>query len=206
MKKQKLDKSIPTITKKWSNKFVNRLYFDPRYRMKLRETSVKARDSFLKILGRPLEANPDIQKAKERYWADIFSYQMSRMIDLIDNFVPKKLKEWELTDCRFDLYKKPESNYLVIVSYYKKGIPKKHYKTCLLIPSGFPKNGMRTKVKMIRGDYNLKGFELIDSGTFSQKFKNFKVASETYKGRKRTYKFELSQRGKIRDDNWLRLR
>jgi len=205
MESVRLSKSLRKLMKKDTDKFVKELYFNPRRREELRASFVKARDGFLKILEEPLESNPSIDKAKGRYWADVYSDQMSRMIDVIDNVVPKKLKEIELSNTNFKLFKKPDSKFTAIECKYDKGIPKKHYRTCLLIPAGFPRKGLHTNAQMIRGKYDLKGFEQEDEGTFTQKLLSFVKVHQTFKGKKGTVKFELTQRGKIKDNNWLRL-
>ena len=157
------------------------------------------------MLEEPQGSNPSVDVAKGRYWADVYSDQMSRMIDVIDNTVPRKLKEFELTNSRFKLFKKRNRNFLAIECKYDKGIPKKHYRTRLLIPSGLPGKGVRTKVQMIRGKYDLKGFEQQDEGTFTQKLTSFVKVHQTFIGKKGTVKFELTQRGKVKDNNWLRV-
>jgi hypothetical protein len=96
MENVRLSKSLRKLMKKSTDKFVKELYFNPRRREELRASFIKAQDGFLKILEEPLESNPSVDKAKGRYWADVYSDQMSRMIDVIDNVVPKKLKEIEL--------------------------------------------------------------------------------------------------------------
>lgn len=205
MEKVKFSKSFRKLAKKNTDKFVTDLYFNPKRREKLRESFVDGRDNFLKMLEEPTGSNPSIDKAKNKYWAEVFSDQMSKLIDVIDNTVPKKLKEIELTNSRFKLFKKHNRNFLVIECKYDKGIPKKHYRTCLLIPSGYPRKGVRTKVQMIRGKYDLKGFEQLDEGTFTQKLMSFVRVRQTFKGKKGIFKFELTQRGKIQDNNWLRV-
>lgn len=205
MEKVKMSKSLRKLAEKGSDKFVRDIYFRPKRRNELRESFVKAQDGFIKVLEEPLGSSPTVDQAKDRYWADVFSDQMSRMIDVIDNTVPRKLKEMELFHTYFKLFKKPTSKFIAIECRYDKGIPKKHYIICLLIPSGFPRKGVRTKVQMIRGVYDLKGFEQMDEGTFTQKFLSFVKVHQTFKGKKRTVKFELTQRGKIKDNNWLRL-
>lgn len=191
--------------KKSSEKFVGDLYFKPKKRKELRESFVKAQEGFLKILEEPFESNPSVDQARAKYWADRYLDQMSEMIDVIDNVVPKKLKEFELVHTYFKLYKKPMKSFIVIECKYDKGIPKKHYRTCLLIPSGFPGKGVRTKVQMVRGKYDLKGFEQQDEGTFTQKLLSFVKVHQTFKGKKGTIKIELTQRGKTEDNNWLRI-
>ena len=59
---------------------------------------------------------------------------------------------------------------------------------------------------MIRGDYNLKDFKAIDKGVFTQKHINFSKIELTFKGKVKTIKFVLTQRGKTEDDNWLRIK
>lgn len=205
MEKLKFSKSFRKLEKRSTDKFVNDLYFKPKRREKLRESFVEGRDNFLKMLEKPVWRDSGIDKVKNRYWADVFSYQMSQLIDVIDNVVPRKLKEIELTNGRFKLFKKHNRNFLAIECKYDKGIPKKHHRTFLLIPSGLPGKGARTKIQFIRDAYDLKGFEQRDEGTFTQKLMSFVKAHQTFKGKKRTVKFELTQRGKVKDNNWLRL-
>lgn len=204
MEKSGLSKSLRKTMKKSTDKFVRDLYFNPKKRKDFRKTFVEGRDSFLKILEQPMKPNPTIAEAQNRAWADTFADQMERMVDTIDNVVPKNLKSYELSDTHFKLFRKPNSKFLAIECRYKKGIPKRSYRTCLLIPAGFPTKPKRTSVQMIRGKYDLKGFELQDEGTFSQKLVSFVKVHQTFKGKKVTIKFELTQRGKIKDDNWLR--
>lgn len=191
--------------KKSTDKFVRDLYFNPKKRKEFRKTFVEGRDSFLEILERPMKSNPSVTEAQDRAWADTFADQMERMVDTIDNVVPRNLKSYELSDTHFKLFRKPNSKFLAIECRYKKGIPKKRYRTCLLIPAGFPVKPKRTSVQMIRDTYDLTGFELQDEGTFTQKFLSFVKVRQTFKGRKVTVKFELTQRGKTKDDNWLRM-
>jgi len=201
----KMSKSLRKTMKKSTDKFVRDLYFNPKKRNEFRKTFVEGRDSFLEILEQPMKPNPTVAEAQNRAWADTFADQMERMVDTIDNVVPKNLKSYELTDTHFKLFKKPNNKFLAIECRYKKGIPKKRYITCLLIPSGFPTKQQRTRVQMIRGLYDLKGFEVQDEGTFTQKFLSFVKVRQTFKGKKRTVKFELTQRGEIKDNNWLRI-
>jgi hypothetical protein len=99
---------------------------------------------------------------------------------------------------------------LAIKYTYDKGIPKKHYIACLLIPSGLPKKGKLTSVQMIRGAYKLVGFDQIDEGTFTQKLISFSKVQQTFRGKNKRcnikrFKFELTTRGKIKDNNWLKI-
>lgn len=58
---------------------------------------------------------------------------------------------------------------------------------------------------MIRGEYKLKNFKQTDKGTFTQRLINFNKVLLTFKGKKNKIKFELTQRGKIKDNNWLKI-
>lgn len=205
MEKTKTPKWFRKLSRKFSEKFTNDVYFKPKRREYLREVAMEARDNFLKTLDKPLSTTTTYQQAQDRLWADKFADQMSRMVDLIDNVVPTNLKKWELVDTHFRLYKKQNGKFIVIRCNYKKGIPKKSYETHLLIPFGFPNKSKKTKVQMIRGAYKLNNFEQIDEGVFAQKYINFQKVVQTFRSKKKTIKFELSQRGKIIDNNWLRI-
>ena len=204
--KTKQNKALNRLGKKVSERFANNVYFNPKRRKELRELFVKSQKSFEEELEKPVGPSSSIQSAKNNYWAGEFGDSMTRLIDVIDNTVPQKLKEWELTNCSFKLFKKRNGNSLAIKCDYKKGIPKKHYKTCLLIPSGLPRKGKLTKAQMIRGLYKLKDFEQIDEGTFTQKFIKFTKVEQTFKGKAKTIKFVLTQRGEVKDDNWLQIK
>ena len=193
------------MAKKDRDNLVNDLYFNAKKRKDLRQSFNKSRDSFLKILEQPQKKNPTVSEAKDRYWADVFSDQMSGLIDVIDNVVPRKIKEIELTNAHFKLFKKSRGNFIVIECKYNKDIPKKHYRACLLIPFGFPRREKRTKVQIKRGAYDLKGFVLQDEGTFTQKFISFVQVRQTFNGKNVTIRLELTQRGKVKDNNWLRI-
>jgi hypothetical protein len=205
-KEQKLSKSLQKLAKKASDKFSDDIYFNPKRRKELRESFVKAQDAFAGELEKPVRPSSSIQSAQNNYWAGEFMDQMTKLIDVIDNVVPKKLKEWELSNCKFQLFKKVDSNFLAIKCDYYKGVPKKHKKACHLIPSGLPRKGKTTKCQMIRGVYKLDGFEQIDEGIFTQKLLKFTKVEQTFKGKVRTIKFVLTQRGNIDDNYWLRIK
>jgi hypothetical protein len=205
-KKIKPSKSLGKLSKKVSERFVNDLYFNPKRRKELRELFAKSQKSFEKELEKPLGPSSSIQSVKNNYWAGQFMDSMTGLVDVIDKTVPQKLKEWELTNCNFILFKKRNGNSLALQCDYYKGVPKKHYKTCLLIPAGLPKKGKRTKAQMLRGLYELKSYEQIDKGTFTQKFIKFTKVEQVFKGEIKTIKFVLTQRGKVKDDNWLQIR
>lgn len=205
MESVKLSKSLRKLMKKSTDKFVKDLYFNANRRKELRKSFVKAQDGFLKILREPLGSNLNADEIEGRYWAEVFLDQMSGMIDVIDNVVPKRLKKIELSNTSFNLFKKPDGKFTAIECKYDKGIPKKHYRACLLIPSGFPRRSGKTKARIVRGPYDLKGFELQDQGTFTQKFTSFVKVQQKFKGKKGTIKFELTQRGKTKDNKWLRI-
>lgn len=200
-----MNKSLKEMAKKDTDNLVNDLYFNAKKRKDLRQSFSKSRDSFLKILEEPQKKNPTVSEAKDQYWADVFSDQMSGFIDVIDNVIPKKLKEIELTNAYFKLFKKGRGNFIAIECKYDKDIPKKHYKACLFIPFGFPKTGRRTKVQIKRGEYDLKSFVLQDEGTFTQNFISFVNVRQTFNGKNGTIRLELTQRGKVKDNNWLRI-
>lgn len=200
-----MNKSFKKMAKRDTDNFVNDLYFNPKKREKLKQSFDKSRNSFLKVLEQSQKKNPTVAEAKERYWADVFSDQMSGLIDVIDNVIPRRLKEIELTNAHFKLFKKSSGNFIAIECKYDKDIPKKHYRACLLIPFGFPKKGKRTKAQIKRGAYDLKGFVLQDEGTFTQKFTGFAKVRQTFNGKNGTIRLELTQRGKVKDINWLRI-
>lgn len=204
-KTPKMSKSLQKMAKSGTDNFVNDLYFNPKKREKLRQSFDKSRDNFLKILEQPQKTNPTDSDTKDRYWAGVFSDQMSGLIDVIDNVVPRKIKEIELTNAHFKLFKKSSGNFIVIECKYDKDIPKKHYMAYLLIPFGFPRKGKRTKAQIKRGGYDLKNFALQDEGTFTQKFISFAKVRQTFKGKNGAIRLELTQRGKIKDNNWLRI-
>lgn len=191
------------IGKNFSDKFSNDIYFNPKERERLRNLVVKTQEDLLKSLEKPLPLNAPYQLARERYWADIFIDQMSKIIDLIDNVVPGNLKKWELFNANFKLFKKTGGKSLVIKCNYKKGIPQKSYEAYMLIPHGLPQKGKHRGVQIIRDNYELSGYEEIDSGKFKQKLIRFTKVSQTFKGKLKTIKIILTQRGKIKDNNWL---
>jgi len=116
----KMSKSLRKMMKKSNDKFVKDLYFNPKRRKELRKTFAEGRDSFLEILAQPMKSNPTVAEAQNRAWADTFADQMERMVDTIDNVVPKNLKSYELSDTHFKLFKKPNNKFLAIECRYKK--------------------------------------------------------------------------------------
>lgn len=186
-------------------KYVNDVYFNPRKREEIRQTFVESRDSFNETVAELQKPNLSEDDEKARNWAKELASLAEEMINVIDNAVPRNLKKYQLTNSFFKLFKKQNSRYLVIKSNYDKGIPKRHYLTYLLIPYGLPKKGKRTKARMIRGNYDLKGFDQIDSGAFTQIMKSFVKVNLIYKGESGTLKVQLTQRGRIIDDCWLKV-
>lgn len=147
MRKVKFSKEIRESIKKSSERFTKNIYFNPRKREELRQSFVETRISLLKEFQKPLGSNPSMQLIRERVSVENFIDQMTRLIDIIDNVVPRKLKEFEVKNGVFKLFKDKSTKYTAIKSEYNKGIPKKHYRTCILIPFGFPKKVKEQKHK-----------------------------------------------------------
>ena len=191
--------------KKDSERFSNNIYFNPKKRAEFRKLFIKSRKNFIENLEELPFPTQSIEVSQQRIQTEGLIDQMTRMIDLVDNVVPRKLKEFELTNTSFKLYKKRGSKQIAIKCSYKKGIPKKSYKTTMLVPCGFPKKGKKTKAQMIRKDIKLNGYDQTDEGSFTQKLHSFSKAEQEHKGKNKTIKFILTQRGEIKDNNWLKL-
>jgi hypothetical protein len=205
MKPYKTSKSLQKIADKGTKKFVNDVYFNPKRREEIRKMAVKGQADFLEIIERPLGANPHYDDMFGKAWADTFLNHMTNIVDLVDNIVPKRLEEIKITNGKYKSYIESKGRELVFDVAYDKGIPKKHLHAHMIISSGPPVRGKRTKAKLIRVKFNPKGYTQVDSGLFFQNLKSFQKVEQIFKGKKKTLKFFLTQRGKIKDDYWLKV-
>lgn len=206
MNEVKRKRLLRKLIKEGKEKLLNDVYYHPKKREEFRKVFIEAQESFAKNLEIPERLDSNYQFAQDRAWQEVFLDQMTKWIDAIDNVIPKKLKEIELKNGKFKLFKKRNGKGIVFKCSFDKGVPKKHHTVYMLIPCGYPAKGKRTKIDYVRDKkYDLKGFELKDSGTFTQKEKSFTKAVQVFKGKKIKIKFEVNPRGKSRDMNWLKV-
>ena len=193
-------KKFKKLVEESNKKFLNDLYFNPKKRESFKKSANESVEVFLKAATEPIPLNSSLKDIELRPALDRLTDSLLNLVKAADN-VPNKLKEFELTNGKFKLFKK--GKYLVADSRFNKGFPKRRKRAYFTFPAGLPRGKRRTKSQIIRGSFNLTGYKLKDEGTFTQKLLSFQKARLVFKGKKKSFKVEITKRGEVVDDYWL---
>lgn len=193
-------KKFQKLIKESREKFVNDLYFNPKKRESFKKTANETIEVLLENVGRPTPLNSSLKEIEARATAEHMTDSLLNLVKAADN-VPNKLKEFELTNGKFKLFKK--GKYLLAESRFNKGFSKRRKRAYFTFPSGLPRPKRRTKSQIIRRKFDLAGFKFIDEGTFTQNLLSFQKARLVFKGKKKKFTIEIVKRGEVVDDYWL---
>ncbi len=184
----KISNRLQKTIDKTTEKFVDRLYHNKKYRDSVRKSFKGLEESALSDLEK-LQNVYTLKESKDRAFAEEFLDMAEKGLDTY-KIVERRLKAVEIYDCKFKLYKEVKGNKYVFINDYIKGprkIPRRSY---ILLLGSFPKTGRRKVILGKYKDFDTNGYLRIDEGVFKQTRLHFTKLRYIFYGKKK-YKFML---------------
>ena len=187
--------------KKGVKTFRNDIYFNKRKRKSLKTNFLKIQKNILE--GPDFSEKPVLSKDFEEREFKTSMLNLSVQGLGIVKDAEEFEKDKKFTNCKFELYKK--SNIYVFKTTFFKPLKNENNTSYLVFENGLPKS-LRKKGYIQKNNLvDLKGFKIIDNGSFKQKLINFNELELAFKGSGNKYKFLLKLINKDKWSYWVSL-
>lgn len=191
--------------KDFSNEMGRKMYFCTQYRNRTRRDFTKLQNDSLKSIEKleslRLSSGNDIQLAETRLlWEKILD-MAGMYVDWCDR-ADKMAEERKSTRRKFMLYKSKKANRTLFKLKFFIPAEKKYHLGYYMIFGQL--SYKKQKCRWYGPKYSYKGYELIDSGTYGKRQRDFKDVLLTFKGKK-TIKVHFTPRGDSRYGLWAQV-
>ena len=195
------DKSLRKLAISSGKKINKDIYFNKKRRRELKKTFLETQKVILE--GEDFSVKPVLKEEydKRMLTTSMLAFTVSGLetIEKAENFD----KRVSLVNCKFILYRK-EMSFVFKGTFLKPLLDKKKRTSYFCLPQGFPQKTKKKAYIYKDGQkFTLKGYKLVDSGTFKQKVLDYKDLSLKYRGKKENYFFKLTLINEEKQSYWV---
>jgi len=169
------------------------MHFSPKFRRELRENLLGLRNEIEKCWDLPDEELTEFNL--DRGCVVSAAAFSARLLDEL-----KWIEEWArgrvLRDKKFYLYKHKSKKRILIEFKYFKVAEDRHRTGVIAIYNGLPKGRQRKRGMWYKKGLSKKGFRLVQSGTFYQRFVSLQEIDYVFKNSNYYLKLKIRQYGK----------